>query len=324
MKSKHTFTPPRKITAFLLVGVLVLSSAGCSGSASDSNSVESTSAYCSDLPTFTTEKKFWSYVDQNIPVITLADISGGAYNGSYVLIDSVILGSYCKSSKSSSDGYDHIECRPAFATGDASYTEYYFYIAPSLAPDFQYGTSYATEMQKNDLVRWCLLLNENGSFTENSIIGLKKIGTEANPTLVTPEPVSESAPDSPESATSTESVASDPDSADSRLKNATVFTADVYSGTGAEIVGQRAYVILPKDALLELTADGFTQFVNTVVKDSGYNWFSIICDDGTGINFSGSIYSFATYGELDSEGGITSPIGYITLSENGYVYESIN
>ncbi len=41
---------------------------------------------------------------------------------------------------------------------------------------------------------------------------------------------------------------------------------------------------------------------------SGYNWFTIICDDGTGINFVGSNTNVIEYGKLDDEGRINTLI----------------
>ena len=60
----------------------------------------------------------------------------------------------------------------------------------------------------------------------------------------------------------------------------------------------------------------------TVGKDSGYNWVAILCDDGTGICFPGSMYYVGTYGKQDSDGSILEDYGAITLDENGgYTYE---
>ena len=62
--------------------------------------------------------------------------------------------------------------------------------------------------------------------------------------------------------------------------------------------------------------------VETVVKDSGYNWVAILCDDGTGICFPGSMYYVGTYGKQDTDGSILEDYGAITLDENGgYTYE---
>lgn len=43
-----------------------------------------------------------------------------------------------------------------------------------------------------------------------------------------------------------------------------------------------------------------------------------------GIVFTNSFTGLGTYGKLDNEGYITAPLGYISSSESGYEYDSIN
>lgn len=96
---------------------------------------------------------------------------------------------------------------------------------------------------------------------------------------------------------------------------------DVKSGSG-EKIGEYAYIRITKAQLQSITEENYKEFVETVVKDSGYNWVSIICDDGTGICFPGSMYYVGTYGKQDSDGSILEDYGSITLNENGgYTYE---
>ena len=105
------------------------------------------------------------------------------------------------------------------------------------------------------------------------------------------------------------------------LLDCKVKTEDVKSGSG-DVIGQRAYVSVLKSELVDLTAENFAEFAETVVKDSGYNWFTIKCDDGTGIVFPGSMYFVGDYGKLDDDGAILESYGTITLDENGtYTYE---
>jgi len=96
---------------------------------------------------------------------------------------------------------------------------------------------------------------------------------------------------------------------------------DVKSGSG-EKIGEYAYIKITKDQLKEVTEENYKDFAETVVKDSGYNWVAIFCDDGTGICFPGSMYYVAQYGKQDTDGGILEVVGTITLNENGgYTYE---
>lgn len=132
----------------------------------------------------------------------------------------------------------------------------------------------------------------------------------------------------PENQTSTEISETVPATSDNendqRLMNAVVMTADVYNGSNTQIIGQRAFITIPKEVLKQISEKGYVNFLNAKVKDSGYNWFSIICDDGTGICFAGSFTGLGTYGKINNEGSVTETIGNISVTENGYEYESIN
>ena len=92
---------------------------------------------------------------------------------------------------------------------------------------------------------------------------------------------------------------------------------DVKNGTGDSVIGQRAYIRITKDQLSQITADNFSEFANERVKDSGYNWVSIICDDGNGICFPGSMIHVADYGKLDDDGSILESFGTIALESDG-------
>lgn len=105
------------------------------------------------------------------------------------------------------------------------------------------------------------------------------------------------------------------------LMAAALLTSPVNSGSG-ESIGRRAYIKISKETLKTVTNEQYADFVKKRVENSGNNWVSIICDDGTGICFVGSMGYIADYGELDSEGAIVSGIGTIMLTENGYKYEA--
>lgn len=105
------------------------------------------------------------------------------------------------------------------------------------------------------------------------------------------------------------------------LLDCDVKTDDVKSGSG-DVIGQRAFVSVLKSQLAELTAENFAEFTETVVKDSGYNYFTIKCDDGTGIVFDGSDVTLPVYGTLDDDGRVADTVGFITRGADGsYTYE---
>ena len=108
---------------------------------------------------------------------------------------------------------------------------------------------------------------------------------------------------------------------DNPLTACTLIVKDVESGTG-EKIGEYAFIEISKGQLEAVTAEQYKDFAETAVKASGYNWVAIICDDGTGICFPGSMYYVAQYGKQDMDGGILEVAGTITLDENGgYTYE---
>ena len=106
------------------------------------------------------------------------------------------------------------------------------------------------------------------------------------------------------------------------LLDCKVKVADVKNGLGTDVIGQRAYIDILKSQLVAVSEDDYKEFVETVVKDSGYNWFSIMCEDGTGITFPGSMYFVGEYGKQDKDGSILEKFGTISIQEGEtYLYE---
>lgn len=118
------------------------------------------------------------------------------------------------------------------------------------------------------------------------------------------------------SASQTSSDVSNP------LLNAQLMTAPVKSGDNSRTLGTYAYINIAKNILKTVTLEQFTEFAQTVVDNSGYNWVSIICEDGTGICFSGSDIYYPSYGKLDTDGALTDGYGDITwdFDANSYTY----
>lgn len=104
---------------------------------------------------------------------------------------------------------------------------------------------------------------------------------------------------------------------DNPLMNVEIRIADVMNGAKSEKIGEWAEIQIRKETLKGITQEQFAEFCNEIVKDSGCNWFTISCEDGTGIHFAGSISYVSTYGNLDNEGCIAESIGTITLQEDG-------
>lgn len=94
-----------------------------------------------------------------------------------------------------------------------------------------------------------------------------------------------------------------------------------FNGSKTEILGFYAYIEISKADLKQITAEDYEEFCAEIVDGSHYNWVTIKCDDGTGIQFPGSQYTIATYGKLDSEAIITTAIGDILQTSNGFEYK---
>lgn len=101
------------------------------------------------------------------------------------------------------------------------------------------------------------------------------------------------------------------------LMTAPVTEHEVKNGTKTEVIGEWAEIVVAKELLQATSMEEFVEFCNEVVDESGYNWVTITCDDGTGIQFQGSVSMVATYGTLDNEGCIVDAIGTIMLQEDG-------
>lgn len=109
-------------------------------------------------------------------------------------------------------------------------------------------------------------------------------------------------------------------STDNPLMKAEFSKADVKTGIGDNVIGEYGFINISKSELKSVTNEQFTQFAEEKVQDSGLNWVSIICEDGTGICFAGSNTMVADYAELDKDGAILKSLGTIMLTEDGYTY----
>ena len=111
---------------------------------------------------------------------------------------------------------------------------------------------------------------------------------------------------------------------DNPLMNAKIQIADVMNGTKSEKLGEWAEIQISKAVLEEITQEQFSEFCNDIVNESGYSWLTISCEDGTGIQFAGSIPYVSTYGSLDNEGCIAESMGTIMVQEDGkYIYTEV-
>lgn len=98
----------------------------------------------------------------------------------------------------------------------------------------------------------------------------------------------------------------------------------VMNGSNTEVIGIRGYIEIPKETLKAITEEQYAEFCERVdLLYNNYNWVTIICDDGTGVQFTGAQTQFAMYGKLDAEGVCNDCMGYINKTVDGYEFESL-
>lgn len=91
---------------------------------------------------------------------------------------------------------------------------------------------------------------------------------------------------------------------------------DVNNGVRTEKIGEWACIHMKKADAKAASEEDFSKFAETRVQGSDYKWWSIIFEDGTGIQFTGSHTYVSTYGQLDDEGCISQAMGDISLEKS--------
>lgn len=97
---------------------------------------------------------------------------------------------------------------------------------------------------------------------------------------------------------------------DNILMNAPFETEKFLTNDGENTI-YRGYIQITKAALNAVTQAQFVEFVLSRVENSGFDWITIFCDDGTGIVFQNSDIQHPQYGQVDDIGRITQPIAQI-------------
>lgn len=100
--------------------------------------------------------------------------------------------------------------------------------------------------------------------------------------------------------------------------------AEITNGANDTVPDVCGYIEIKKNELKSVTYEPFKDFVSNRVKNSGYSWVSIICDDGTGLNFRRSVADYADYGKMDKQGRINEAIGIVMFDTDDYFYYESN
>lgn len=111
-----------------------------------------------------------------------------------------------------------------------------------------------------------------------------------------------------------------------------VHTENVYLVSSPENIDEetkkgallRGYIRISKSDLNIMTSSQYLEFYNTVLKDSNYIWFSIICPDNTGLFIPNCQDGSACFCTLDSLGRQTTDIyGYMIVKNHQCYYEEV-
>ena len=98
-----------------------------------------------------------------------------------------------------------------------------------------------------------------------------------------------------------------------------VHTEDVMNGPKTKSIGKCAYIEMDRSELDGLSQNQWVE-VFEAVNELDYNYFSIVCGDGTGVVFPGCSIT-ASVGEMDDTGSIVKSEKDLTYSD-GKVYET--
>lgn len=132
-----------------------------------------------------------------------------------------------------------------------------------------------------------------------------------------------SAPVTAPTAAPTETTVASESVSDNPLIAAGIMDGFILNGSQNKVLGKYAKVYIDKADLKEISLEQYSEFCEAVLKPYLYGWTTIMCKDGTGIQFVGSQSAIATYGRVDYEGKILDAYGDIIQTADGFVYEKI-
>lgn len=133
------------------------------------------------------------------------------------------------------------------------------------------------------------------------------------------EPILDEEQPNDESVYQTEVDSEDDSDETASVLGHTVLFEDVANGSESDVIGQRAYIEVSKDELKDMDEEQYSELCS-YVETLDNNWFSVICDDKTGLVFTGCSSAIVTYGQLDDSGRIETSIGDIVKSGESFSY----
>lgn len=301
------------IAVFLLIVSLL-----CSGCSSSSNepilSSDNPDLRCGSLSEFQSDKKFWKWAYENIPTVSESDISSGKYDGSYVCVDAWIVG------VNEHDGWGEVSV--IMQNSSSEYEKIYYIYGINDMDYLKHGEEIIKNFRRSDKVKFCVFV-ENSGYTLDYAVAIKNMGPDNSIDI---DSVLEEYNEKEEQERKEREAAyqAEQDAITNPLLKEKLKTGIVYSGDKSNILGSYSYVSIPKDVLKSITVDEFIEFAQEKVEPSMDNWVSIICEDGTGITFSGCDIQCPTYGRVDTDGSLLE--GYVNIiwdnEKSTYTYEN--
>lgn len=80
---------------------------------------------------------------------------------------------------------------------------------------------------------------------------------------------------------------------------------------------KHAYIQISKADALQVSMKEYLDFTTQRIDNHGYNWWTIIFDDGTGLVYTGSLSYSAEYGILNNDDTISHGYGYLYPNKDG-------
>lgn len=105
------------------------------------------------------------------------------------------------------------------------------------------------------------------------------------------------------------------------LLDADVQTEEIYIEGNSESTSVRGYINISNAELASMLPSEYYAFYENVLKDSTYQWFSIVCPDGTGLYIPDCANGAACFCKLDELGRMTEVHGYLIVQDGTVIYQ---
>lgn len=105
------------------------------------------------------------------------------------------------------------------------------------------------------------------------------------------------------------------------LLNAEIQTEEIYLTDDTNNIAVRGYINISNADLASMLPSEYYEFYETVLRDSTYRWFSIICPDGTGLFIPDCTDGAASFCTLDELGRQVDVHGYLLIQDGSCIYQ---